>query len=119
MIDPRIKQIKIGLVSCGIAAGGEAVYKELIAAAGNIPVIKVGCLGHCYAEPLVEAVLNDGTSIFYNNVPGTAEAVANIFALGESGRFTIPANCVAEVRLPGGTLETLGPGSYELEERNV
>ena len=78
MIDPRIKQIKIGLVSCGIAAGGEAVYKELTAAAGDIPVVKVGCLGHCYAEPLVEAVLNDGSSIFYNNVPGTADAVANI-----------------------------------------
>ena len=29
MIDPRIKQIKIGLVSCGIAACGEAVYKDL------------------------------------------------------------------------------------------
>ncbi len=91
MIDPRIKQIKIGLVSCGIAAGGEAVYKELTAAAGDIPVIKVGCLGHCYAEPLVEAVLNDGSSVFYNNVQGTADAVANIFALGEKGRFTIPA----------------------------
>ena len=82
MIDPRIKQIKIGLVSCGIAAGGEAVYKELTAAAGDIPVVKVGCLGHCYAEPLVEAVLNDGSSIFYNNVAGTADAVANIFSLG-------------------------------------
>ncbi len=91
MISPDIKQIKIGLVSCGIAAGGEAVYQELLNAAGNIPVIKVGCLGHCYAEPLVEAVLNDGSSVFYNNVPGTAAAVENILALGESGRFTIPA----------------------------
>ena len=91
MISPDIKQIKIGLVSCGIAAGGEAVYQELLNAAGNIPVIKVGCLGHCYAEPLVEAVLNDGSSIFYNNVPGTAAAVENILSLGETGRFTIPA----------------------------
>ena len=91
MISAELKQIKIGLVSCGIAAGGEAVYQELIAAAGDIPVVKVGCLGHCYAEPLVEAVLKDGSSIFYNNVPGTPEAVANILALGENGRFTIPA----------------------------
>lgn len=34
-------------------------------------------------------------------------------------RVTVPANCVAEVSLPGGTLKTLGPGNYELEERNV
>ena len=90
MISPDIKQIKIGLVSCGIAAGGEAVYEKLVAAAGNIPVIKVGCLGHCYAEPLVEAVLNDGSSIFYGNVPGKDDAIENILALGEAGRFSVP-----------------------------
>ena len=90
MINPDIKQIKIGLVSCGIAAGGEAVYEKLISAAGDIPVVKVGCLGHCYAEPLVEAVLKDGSSIFYGNVPGTDAAVENILALGENGRFSVP-----------------------------
>ena len=90
MINPDIKQIKIGLVSCGIAAGGEAVYEKLIAAAGDLPVVKVGCLGHCYAEPLVEAVLNDGSSIFYGNVPGTDAAVENILSLGENGRFSVP-----------------------------
>ena len=91
MINPHIKQINIGLVSCGIAAGGEAVYRNLIEQAGTLPVVKVGCLGHCYAEPLVEAILDDGSSVFYGNVPGNAEAAANILALGEQGRFTIPA----------------------------
>ncbi|MBR7107390.1 MAG: 4Fe-4S binding protein [Lentisphaeria bacterium] len=114
MISPDIKQIKIGLVSCGIAAGGEAVYEKLVAAAGNIPVIKVGCLGHCYAEPLVEAVLNDGSSIFYGNVPGKDEAIENILSLGEAGRFSVPEKrrekeCVKVLAFAG----RIDPTSFE------
>ena len=91
MSNAQIKTLKIGLASCGIAAGGEPVYEKLCAQANGIPVVKVGCLGHCYAEPLVEAVLTDGSSVFYGNVPATDEAVANIIALGEKGRFEVPA----------------------------
>lgn len=86
----NIKEIKIGLASCGIAAGGEAVYEKLIAAAGDIPVIKVGCLGHCYAEPLVEVILQDDTSLLYGNVPAADAAISNILACGEAGRLLIP-----------------------------
>ena len=91
MSNAQIKTLKIGLASCGIAAGGEPVYEKLCAQANGIPVVKVGCLGHCYAEPLVEAVLTDGSSVFYGNVPATDEAVANIISLGEKGRFEVPA----------------------------
>ena len=90
MSNSQIKVLKIGLASCGIAAGAEAVYENLVKCAGDIPLVKVGCLGHCYAEPLVEAVLNDGTSILYGNLPGTAEAAENIVALGDKYRLDIP-----------------------------
>ncbi len=86
----KIVAIKIGLASCGIAAGGEAVLAELKKAT-DLPVIEVGCIGHCYAEPLVEACLDDGSSVIYGNVKATEKDIQNIFSLAEEGRFEIPA----------------------------
>ena len=87
-MNPRIKTLRIGVASCGIAAGAEAVQTRLRECAGNIPVIGVGCLGSCYAEPMVEAVLDDGTGILYGNV--TSDDVPEILELGEKKRFTPP-----------------------------
>jgi NADH-quinone oxidoreductase subunit F len=50
--------LKVGLGACGIAAGANEVYSELInyVSAKKIPVIveKTGCIGMCHNEPLVE-----------------------------------------------------------------
>ncbi|MCI5778680.1 MAG: 4Fe-4S binding protein [Lentisphaeria bacterium] len=86
----KIISLKIGLASCGVAAGGEAVLAELKKWT-QLPVTEVGCIGHCYAEPLVEACLDDGSSVMYGNVKPTEACVKNILALGEEGRFVIPA----------------------------
>ena len=86
----KIKFFRVGVASCGIAAGADKVFEKLCAKAGDIPVIGVGCLGHCYAEPLVEAVTEDGSSILYRDVKGTDEAIDNILSLGEKDRFEIP-----------------------------
>ena len=86
----RISKLKIGLASCGIAAGGDAVL-EALKKATDLPIAEVGCIGHCYAEPLVEACLDDGSSIMYGNVKADEKSIANILSLGESGRFEIPA----------------------------
>ena len=87
---PEIKRIKVGTASCGLAAGAGAVLEALRKQAGNIPVGEAGCMGHCYAEPIVEVELTDGSSVFYARVKGTEEAAANILALGENDRFTFP-----------------------------
>ncbi|MEW5785951.1 MAG: NADH-ubiquinone oxidoreductase-F iron-sulfur binding region domain-containing protein [Bacillota bacterium] len=46
----------VGTATCGVAAGAlkvkEAFEKEIAARNLDIPVIEVGCMGHCYAEPL-------------------------------------------------------------------
>jgi len=86
----KIVSFKIGLASCGIAAGGEAVLAELKKAT-TLPIVEVGCIGHCYAEPLIEACLDDGSSVMYGNVQPTAKAIENILSLGETGRFAVPA----------------------------
>ena len=87
-MNPRIKTLRVGVASCGIAAGAEAVQKKLEELAGNVPVIGVGCLGCCYAEPMVEAVLDDGSGILYGNV--APEDVPGILELDEKKRFEMP-----------------------------
>ena len=84
-----IKRIKVGTASCGIAAGAGQVFDALKNAATDVPVIDVGCFGHCYAEPIVEVECEDGTSVFYSKVK--PEDVAGILNLTEEGRFSIPA----------------------------
>ncbi|MCQ2378828.1 MAG: 4Fe-4S binding protein [Victivallaceae bacterium] len=86
----RIRTLRIGVASCGIASGAEDVMAILKARAQGIPVVGVGCLGYCYAEPMVEAVLEDGSSVLYGNVEATEKAVDNILSLGDAGRFEIP-----------------------------
>jgi NADH-quinone oxidoreductase subunit F len=66
-----MKEIKVGLATCGIAAGGETVYeeikKELKENNLDIPVRETGCMGMCYAEVLVELV-DDSESHLYSKV---------------------------------------------------
>ncbi len=91
MSDAKIKKIRVGVASCGVAAGADAVLNLLRTQTESIPVEGTGCLGYCYAEPLVEAVLGDGSSVLYGNVKADAGSIENILNLGETGRFEIPA----------------------------
>jgi hypothetical protein len=49
-------EVRVGLASCGIAAGASPVREALRVALlpHAIPVRVTGCIGMCYAEPLVE-----------------------------------------------------------------
>ncbi|HXK05620.1 MAG TPA: NADH-quinone oxidoreductase subunit NuoF [Verrucomicrobiae bacterium] len=73
-------EIRIGLGSCGIASGGEAVKGAILEAARNAApgaVIKtVGCNGLCHREPMVEVVNGDGSRLYGNLTPESARAVA-------------------------------------------
>ena len=86
----KIKLLRVGVASCGVAAGADKVLAKLREKAAGIPVIGVGCLGHCYAEPIVEAVTETGESVFFRDVRDTDEAVENILSLGVENRFTVP-----------------------------
>jgi NADH-quinone oxidoreductase subunit F len=73
-------QIRVGLGSCGVASGGEAVRAAIEAAAreaGAEGVVKtVGCNGLCHREPMVEVVNGKGTSVYGNLTAESARAVA-------------------------------------------
>lgn len=81
-----IKRIKIGTGSCGLAAGAAEVYNFFKENISDIDIIGVGCIGHCYAEPLVEVETDQG-SIFYENVEPKQAFIDKILNLEESSRL--------------------------------
>lgn len=78
-------QIRIGLASCGIAAGGAPLWDIFgsLSKGADIEIKKVGCLGYCYAEPMVE-VVKDGKSFVYGYVDGDAAKKIFDHAVGKS-----------------------------------
>ncbi len=71
-------RVKVGLGSCGIAAGAkktqEAIDGVLAAAESPIRAERTGCIGLCFAEPLVEVVDGD-KSYFYGRVDAEKAAL--------------------------------------------
>lgn len=64
--------IKVGLSTCGIAAGADAAFEAIqrvVKENGvDVQVIRTGCAGKCYAEPLVEVKVEDMPGVVYGNV---------------------------------------------------
>ena len=73
--------IYVGAGSCGLAAGAaeviEAVEAYLAKKRIGADVLKVGCVGPCYLEPLVDVQMPGNPRISYSNV--TAEVVRELF----------------------------------------
>ncbi len=71
-------RIKVGLATCGIAAGASGVYdafKDVLQAAKVQPE-RTGCIGMCYNEPLVEVITEEGKSYTYGKVtPETVQVI--------------------------------------------
>jgi NADH-quinone oxidoreductase subunit F len=76
--------VLIGMATCGVAAGAQetkAAFESVLKERGiNARIASVGCLGHCYGEPLV-IIQNPGfPPICYQNVtPGKAKALVKAF----------------------------------------
>lgn len=64
--------IRVGLASCGVAAGGHEVYDALstkLSQSGVKAELKqTGCIGMCYNEVLVEVSSPDGGHVFYRHI---------------------------------------------------
>lgn len=64
--------VKIGLASCGIAAGGRKVYDAFQTGLHNrglnVELRQTGCMGMCYKEVLVEVSSPEGSKVFYGRV---------------------------------------------------
>lgn len=66
-------EITVGMATCGIAAGAEAalgaIRDELkIQGLENVRVVKVGCIGYCHQEPIVQVNMPGLEPVFYGGV---------------------------------------------------
>ena len=92
--DDPVPKIHIGMATCGIAAGAletKAAFEQALEARGiRARIHTVGCVGHCYAEPIV--VIDHPESgfppIFYPEVnPGKATMLTKLFLEGGDPRL--------------------------------
>lgn len=69
---PSESWVKVGLSTCGIAAGALDVFSSFKRAVRerNLPVAvkRCGCVGQCYAEPTVEVSCRGQPSVLYQQV---------------------------------------------------
>ncbi|MBW1646118.1 MAG: NADH-quinone oxidoreductase subunit NuoF [Deltaproteobacteria bacterium] len=82
--EPEIPVIYVGNATCGRAAGSQetiASFEESLAEKGlEARLVKVGCLGHCYAEPLVIIHYPGYPPLMYQKVgAGEARVLVNSF----------------------------------------
>ncbi|HZJ83761.1 MAG TPA: (2Fe-2S) ferredoxin domain-containing protein [Clostridia bacterium] len=65
--------LAVGMATCGIAAGARKTLMAIVDEINeqglkNIAVIQTGCLGYCYAEPIVEVRAPGQEPILYGDV---------------------------------------------------
>jgi NADH-quinone oxidoreductase subunit F len=98
-------RILIGTATCGRAAGAldvlHTIEEELAQRNLNeITVTQVGCMGHCYAEPLVTIVKPGYPPICYGYVtPGIAQRLIGDFILGDDPCFEFVLGALEENEL--------------------
>jgi NADH-quinone oxidoreductase subunit F len=73
-------RILIGMGTCGRAAGAEDILdvlnRELAQQNIQADILQVGCIGLCYAEPLIEVIKPGMLGVFYGNL--TPEIIPEI-----------------------------------------
>jgi len=65
-------RIFVGMGTCGMAAGAahvvEGIKQMLEENRIDAEIVRVGCIGLCYAEPLMEVIRPGETGVFYGNL---------------------------------------------------
>jgi NADH-quinone oxidoreductase subunit F len=84
----NIVKIRVGMASCGIAAGATKIL-EMLQAKATCKIEETGCIGHCYAEPMVEVLYDDNSSQYYANLKAEDKYIDSILNGDELGKFEI------------------------------
>ena len=98
--------IRVGTAMCGHAAGAaevlEALRNELEARGVDANVDEVGCLGLCFAEPLVDILKPGGSRLFFGNVtPGDVPALIDGYLLSGGVRGPEPLGYLGDTPIDG------------------
>ena len=98
--------IRVGTAMCGHAAGAaevlDAIRNELEARGVEANVDEVGCLGLCFAEPLVDILKPGGSRLFFGNVtPGDVPALIDGYLLSGGVRGPEPLGYLGDTPIDG------------------
>lgn len=66
-------RITVGMATCGIASGSRDTMNAMLdeiknLKLDNVDVIQTGCVGCCYAEPVVEVTFPNKNAILYEKI---------------------------------------------------
>lgn len=66
-------RMAVGMATCGIASGSRDTINALVEEVkkqnlNNVTVVQTGCLGYCYAEPVVEVSMPGKEPVLYGNI---------------------------------------------------
>ena len=80
-------RIRVGLGSCGIAAGArevmEQVQEEIAKRGLNLQVQPTGCIGLCHHEPLLDLIADDGVYTYGHVTPELVTAIFDEHLVGK------------------------------------
>jgi len=119
--------IRVGMSTCGLAAGSQAVYDALVSGVQerglDIEVRKTGCVGLCSAEPLVEINVDGVPKTMYGHVNADSAEVlldSHVMLKRVVKRLAVPeadqiTTCVDSLKPPSGTDEFK---QYKIVTRN-
>ncbi|RJQ65840.1 MAG: 4Fe-4S dicluster domain-containing protein [Desulfobacteraceae bacterium] len=108
LYDPEATEVKIGMASCGIAAGGKAAFEKAIKefpGDNGVKISPTGCLGFCEKEPLIEIAAKNRPRLVYQNA--TDDKIIAIINAYRNGDFTNRKWILGQVRDPRGVMEDI------------
>jgi len=99
-------RISIGMGTCGIAAGAEEILQtlrdELEVNSLEADIIQVGCIGLCYAEPLIEITKPGKPGVFYGNLtPELTSEIVRDWLTGDNPRADLAMGTRGEGTIEG------------------
>ena len=114
--------IRVGTALCGQAAGSSqviaALQKSLSKHGVAARISEVGCLGLCFAEPLLDVQLPGQSRVFYGNVtPELADEIVTTHLAGGQPLAARALGYVGETPVPG--LEDLNQHPMRVREERI
>ncbi len=99
-------RILIGMGTCGIAAGADSVLQtlkdQLETNDIQADIMSVGCIGLCYAEPLIEVIKPGMPSMLYSNLtPELTEEIVRDYLAGDNPRADLAMGTRGEGEING------------------
>ena len=123
LMNGQVPQIAVGTATCGRSAGAMSVVKafedELAQKKIKASVREVGCIGPCYAEPLVNIDKPGKPTICYKNVtPEMVTEIVDSYIQGDDPlpQYTLGTFGQGEIK---GVTRILDTPSFKPQERRV